>query len=97
MVPEHRAPARLLGARAQGTSWKSFARNEGPSKKSLTGEHVAWCLPWAPVPAAAEGGVLPHARLLQTPANWKEAWEWGEDEVGSEELRRLLVPHPGPL
>lgn len=27
MVPEHRAQAGLLGARAQGTSWKSFARN----------------------------------------------------------------------
>lgn len=29
-------------------------------------------------------------------ASWKEAWEWGEDEVGLEELRGLPAPYPGP-
>lgn len=35
MVPEHRAQAGLLGVRAQGTSWKSFARIGGPNKNHL--------------------------------------------------------------
>lgn len=76
---------------------KELCKEWGPKLKiTCQGAHGLVRASRAPVPGASGGGVLAPACLLRILANWKEAWEWEEDEVGSEELRSLLAPHPGP-
>lgn len=75
---------------------EELCKEWGPKLKSLTGEHMAQCLHWASVSGASESGILAHTVSCKHWPIGGKLGNGGGDEVGSEELRRLLVPHPGP-